>query len=404
MEVQTVLLGNIALLGDGAHAKINRQNKGIMYLTSKNIKNKKIDTENIDYISEDDFEKYFSVSKNSIRNIKKNDILISIIGSIGNTYMCKDEKIGISSSVAIIRPNCEKVNPKYLLYVVSSSEFKNKLTNEKGGSVQGYTNLPLLRSMKISLPTVKCQEKIANILSSFDEKIEKNIGNIITLEEIVNFIYINWFCNFNYPDATGGKNNGVPVDWNNSNVFDNILEVREKNRENNNYPVLSVVKTGEFKTSEDVFTKQVYSNDTSNYKIIKRNQVGYNPARANIGSIAMLTDFDAGLVSPVYVVFEMKETITPTFFYYYMKQPMFIEIIKQHAFGTTRQNFSFEALKMFPMVVPPIRLQREFELIAKPIEQKIAKLKEENSVLAEIRDTLLPKLLSGELPVEGCED
>ena len=138
-------------------------------------------------------------------------------------------------------------------------------------------------------------------------------------------------------------------------------------------------------------------------KIVKKNQVAYNPARANIGSIAMLKDHNAGLVSPIYVVFEMKETITPTYFYYYMKQPMFLEGIKHHAIGTTRQNFPFEAFKMFPMVVPPMDLQLEFEKIAKPIEEKIAKLKEENEVLAEIRDTLLPKLMNGEISLEEGE-
>ena len=52
------------------------------------------------------------------------------------------------------------------------------------------------------------------------------------------------------------------------------------------------------------------------------------------------------------------------------------------------------------MVVPPMELQQQFEVIVKPIEQKIAKLKEENTILAEIRDTLLPKLISGEIPVK----
>ena len=148
----------------------------------------------------------------------------------------------------------------------------------------------------------------------------------------------------------------------------------------------------------------VYSKNTKNYKIVRRNQVAYNPARANIGSIAMLKEYDIGLVSPIYTVFEMKDTITPTFFYYYMKQPIFQKMIKHHAIGTTRQNFPFEAFKMFPMVVPPMELQLKFEEIAKPIEQKIAKLKEENEVLAEIRDTLLHKLMSGELPVEVGEN
>ncbi len=118
----------------------------------------------------------------------------------------------------------------------------------------------------------------------------------------------------------------------------------------------------------------------------------------------MLKEYAIGLVSPIYIVFEMKDTITPTFFYYYMKQPIFQEMIKHHAIGTTRQNFPFEAFKMFPMVVPPMEHQLKFEEIAKPIEQKIAKLKAENEVLAEIRDTLLPKLMSGELPVEVGEE
>ena len=166
---------------------------------------------------------------------------------------------------------------------------------------------------------------------------------------------------------------------------------------------MTIVKEGEFRPSEEVFTKQVYSKSTTNYKIVKKNQVAYNPARANIGSIAMLNDYDEGLVSPIYIVFETKETITPTYFYYYMKQPMFLEGIKHHAIGTTRQNFPFEAFKMFPMVVPPMELQLEFEKIAKPIEEKIAKLKEENEVLAEIRDTLLPKLMNGEIPLEEGE-
>ena len=192
--------------------------------------------------------------------------------------------------------------------------------------------------------------------------------------------------------------------WIYSNVFDQIKEIKIKNKYENNYPVLSVVKEGEFKASEDIFTKQVHSKSTKNYKIVHRNQVVYNPARANIGSIAMLKEYDVGLVSPIYTVFEMKDTITPTFFYYYMKQPLFLKMIKHHAIGTTRQNFPFEAFKMFPMVVPPMELQLKFEEIAKPIERKITKLKEENETLAEIRDTLIPKLMSGELPVEVGEN
>ena len=237
-------------------------------------------------------------------------------------------------------------------------------------------------------------------MSSIDRKIYINNRSKGALENLISIIYYKTLGMYSFSN----DNKKVLDSWFESNVLDNITEVREKNKDEKNYPVLSVVKEGEFKASEDVFTKQVYSKSTKNYKIVRRNQVAYNPSRANIGSIAMLKEYDVGLVSPIYTVFEIKDTITPTFFYYYMKQPIFQEMIKHHAIGTTRQNFPFEAFKMFPMVVPPMELQLKFEEIAKPIEQKIAKLKEENEVLSEIRDTLLPKLMSGELPVEVGEN
>ena len=290
--------------------------------------------------------------------------------------------------------------PKYIYYLLKLIDVKSFA----GGSAVPTLNRNILHQVSImATKDIDKQTKIADILSSFDEKIEKNNEAMQVYQNIIRYIFKNWFIDFNFLDNLGELEDCIPKDWVCSNVFDNIIEVKEKNKENNDYPVLSVVKEGEFKLSDDVFTKQVYSKKTTNYKIVKRNQVAYNPARANIGSIAMLTDFDAGLVSPIYVVFEMKETITPTFFYYYMKQPMFLENIKHHAIGTTRQNFPFEAFKFFDIIVPPMDLQLRFEEIAKPIEQKIAKLKEENAVLAEIRDTLLPKLISGELPVEVGE-
>ena len=279
---------------------------------------------------------------------------------------------------------------------VSQQYFKEELNT----TVQATLNLKSVKKTQIWIPDDKYIEKAVATLSSIDRKIYINNRSKGALENLISIIYYKTLGMYSFSN----DNKKVLDSWFESNVLDNITEVREKNKDEKNYPVLSVVKEGEFKASEDVFTKQVYSKSTKNYKIVRRNQVAYNPARANIGSIAMLKEYDVGLVSPIYTVFEIKDTITPTFFYYYMKQPIFQEMIKHHAIGTTRQNFPFEAFKMFPMVVPPMELQLKFEEIAKPIEQKIAKLKEENEVLSEIRDTLLPKLMSGELPVEVGEN
>lgn len=301
----------------------------------------------------------------------------------------------VNNHAHIVRNN-DNSNLEFLCYWLNNNDVSQYIT----GSAQPKLNQANMNIIPLPDFTKAQQDVFASVIVTYNQKISINEKHLEILSNTIQALYQSWFSDFNYPNATGEKQNDIPVGWTNSNVFDNVTEIREKNKDNHNYPVLSVVKEGEFRPSDDVFKKQVYSKETTNYKIVRRNQVAYNPARANIGSIAMLTDFDIGLVSPVYVVFEMKETITPSFFYYYMKQPMFAEGIKHHAIGTTRQNFPFDAFKMFPMIIPPMELQKRFEEIAKPIEQKIANLKEENAVLAEIRDTLLPKLMSGELPVE----
>lgn len=368
---------------------------GIPMIRVNNFDNGRIELSNIIQVSPEIEEKY------SRTRLQGNEILLTLVGSVGQTALVDEnmKNYNVARAVAVI-PIKSGINRNWVKYYLDSNVPQQYFKEELNTTVQATLNLKSVKKTPIWIPDDKYIEKAVATLTSIDRKIYINNRSKETLENLISTIYYKTLGIYSFSNG----NKKVLDSWFESNVLDNITEVREKNKDEKNYPVLSVVKEGEFKASEDVFTKQVYSKSTKNYKIVRRNQVAYNPARANIGSIAMLKEYDVGLVSPIYTVFEMKDTITSTFFYYYMKQPIFQEMIKHHAIGTTRQNFPFEAFKMFPMVVPPMELQLKFEEMAKPIEQKIAKLKEEKEVLAEIRDTLLPKLMSGEMPVEVGEN
>lgn len=372
--------------------------EGPWKLTAKDIVNGRINFDTARKTTQYEYENFLT---NKSRPIK-NDILLTKDGTLGRVAIVEEDNICINQSVALLRPN-NKILPKYLYYLLQAPKYQQIMFQEAHGSTIKHIYISKVGKMEVEIPSIEVQKQIVDILWNIDKKIDNICDNIKIHESVINNIYCEWFYKHTMLDSNKENSDCQNKDWRYSDVFSNVLESKEKNKEKKDYPVLSVVKEGVFRHSEDVFTKQVYSKSTSNYKIVKKNQVAYNPARANIGSIAMLKEHDVGLVSPIYVVFETKETITPTYFYYYMKQPMFLEGIKHHAIGTTRQNFPFEAFKMFPMVVPPMELQLEFEKIAKPIEEKIAKLKEENEVLAEIRDTLLPKLMNGEIPLEEGE-
>ena len=380
-EVADLTVGYVGTMAD------EYVDEGVPFLRSLNIEPYFINSNDMKYISEN-----FSL-KLKKSQLQKGDVVIVRTGKPGTCAVVPEALDGANcSDLVIVRPYKNIINPFFLSAYINVMA-NNQIYSNLVGAVQQHFNVTSAKKLVLTIPSINEQNKVAQFLKNINKKIFLNDKTASELKKVVVSLFDSYFYKPRY-NANEEKS---------ENVFDNITEIKEKNVEQKNYPVLSVVKEGEFKASEDVFTKQVYSKSTKNYKIVRRNQVAYNPARANIGSIAMLKEYDIGLVSPIYTVFELKDTITPTFFYYYMKQPIFHEMIKHHAIGTTRQNFPFEAFKMFPMVVPPMELQLKFEEIAKPIEQKIAKLKEENEVLAEIRDTLLPKLMSGELPVEVGE-
>lgn len=101
-----IKIEDMCLVGDGAHASIKRCETGVMYLTAKNFNTNVLNLNKVEFISEDDYKKHFCKKTNTVVNIKENDLVFSIIGSIGSPYVVKKGDVfGLSSSVGIIRPD-----------------------------------------------------------------------------------------------------------------------------------------------------------------------------------------------------------------------------------------------------------------------------------------------------------
>lgn len=190
-------IGETCYVTDGAHAKVKRQESGILYLTSKNITNGELKLDKVDWISEVDFNKLFSNTTKSQRLLQTGDVLMGIIGTLGNAYLYKsDDKFGISSSVAILRADPTKLMPEFLYYIVTSEKFKRTVEAYKGGSVQGYTNIATLKSLPIPNVTLSEQKKAVTVLSSLDKKIQLNKQTNQTLEQMAQALFKSWFVDF----------------------------------------------------------------------------------------------------------------------------------------------------------------------------------------------------------------
>ena len=196
-EWKQLTIGDVCYVTDGAHTKVERVDHGVMYLTSKNIGAGELKLDSFDFIQQSDFERLFADTKKSQRKLKTGDVLMGIIGTFGNCYIYKEtDKFGISSSVAILRSNPEVILPEYLYFVISSNSFFQIVEKYKGGSVQGYTNIATIKALPISVPSLETQQKIVKQLIPLNLKITLNRQINQTLEQMAQTLFKSWFVDF----------------------------------------------------------------------------------------------------------------------------------------------------------------------------------------------------------------
>ena len=184
-----------------------------------------------------------------------------------------------------------------------------------------------------------------------------------------------------------------------SEVTTNNRNKIDKSRE---YKVLSAVNTGNLVLSDDYFDKQVYSKDIRKYLNVNKNDFAYNPARINIGSIGLNT-FDYNCcVSPVYVTFSVDKDYID-FFDFYFKSKKFNAEVTLRASGSVRQALNYNDFGMIEIPYPSKEMIDKFNNLYKTIKDRINKNKAKISSLEQLRDTLLPKLMNGEIDLDKVE-
>ena len=201
-----------------------------------------------------------------------------------------------------------------------------------------------LKRLKVTFPTIAEQNKISAFLSIVDKRIETQSRAIEDLKRL-KFAIVEVLYKQDKPTHKIG---------------DVIVQVSNRNRKDNNYSVLSVNnRLGFIEQSEQFEDRMVASYDTSNYKIVKHNDFAYNPARINVGSIARLTSFDCGIVSPMYICFHTKQSLLPEYLEYFFDTRYFFNEMQKRLEGSVRLCLSWEGLCNIPIAVPSIEEQQK---------------------------------------------
>lgn len=140
---------------------------------------------------------------------------------------------------------------------------------------------------------------------------------------------------------------------------DLIEEVSERNRTLQCTDVYSVTNSQGFVPSEDYFNKKVFSKDLSNYKLVRHEMFAYNPSRINVGSIAWLRDMPCVAVSPLYVIFRIKEAdVLPSWIEYFLRSDIGCAQIRGLTSGSVRDSLKYSALERIEMPIAPVEEQQ----------------------------------------------
>ncbi len=236
------------------------------------------------------------------------------------------------------RPCNDTVVKEYHQYCYSSNLMRHEIIRRSSMTTRALTSGPMLKQVKINLPSKNEQEKIAEILMKWDEAIELQEKYIEKLKLKRKSMLQKVF----------------PTDKSNTTIKlgDYLIQCTNRNKANIDN-VKSVSNIRGFIDQKDQFSKEVASEDLSNYKVVKKGNIAYNPSRINVGSIAIYEDENPGIVSPMYVVFSCNG-ISPKYLLLLLESCRGKYEIKSYLSGSVRDSLSFEDLCDISLPIPAI--------------------------------------------------
>ena len=356
--------------------------KGIPFLRSECVTDDGFNTKGLSYISVE-ANKVLERSK-----ITSGDILITITGNVGRIAIYPNElSVGnINQHIARVRISAkEKVDSTFVYYQLKNPAFREYYNGIVTGAAYPQLSLKQIRDTVIVCPSLETQQRISSILSAYDDLIEVNNQRIKLLEETAREFYKEWFVRMRFPGYKKAMFvKGVPEGIGEVKYFKDFIKLNrgfdlpEERIKEGNYPVIA-------STSIKGYHNQ--------YKV--RGPIITTGRSGSLGTVLFVNQDGWPLNTSLYVKdFKGNE---PLYVYYTLKLLDFESFNSGAGVPTLNQNH-LHKLKMW---VADEILQKKFKQMVEPMFQQVEILNQQNTQLRQIRDRLLPRLISGKLEVKS---
>lgn len=378
-----VHLDSICDVRDGTHDSPKYYNYGIPFLTSKNLTENGLDFYNVNYISEEDHKKFSERSK-----VENGDILFGMIGTIGNpTIVNTTINFSIKNMALIKFFKDTKINNFYLLNTIKSKIISNQFSKTANEGVQSFISLRKIRKLLIPLPLKEEQEKIAEILSAWDDGIE-TLEKLIEQKEILK------------------KSLSQKYFQRKNSIFQlkqHKLGELFKNRKETNccdLELLSVCEGLGIVPRSQLKAKDNSNEDKSKYLKVCIGDLAYNTMRMWQGRCGV-SSYE-GIVSPAYTVCIPKNNIDVDYMYYLFKTPHMIHDFWRYSQGIVDDtlNLKFNNFEVIKIWIPDKETQTKIAKLLKSYDEEIQLLNFKLEKLKEQKKGLMQKLLTGQIRVK----
>jgi type I restriction enzyme S subunit len=355
-----------------------------------------VTTRQIDYEVINEPEEFITkegLRRSAARMFKKGSILLALIGQ-GATR----GKVAVLGIDAAINQNClavcvnDSVESSFVYHNLANRYEEIRGLSNSGG--QSSLNAGLVKGIRILLPPAPEQIAIALVGDTWDRGI-RQLSDLIAAK-------LRFKQGLMQQLLTGKRRfPEFRVEWDHVRVGNIASERSERNNGGGSIPVLSCTKYDGLVDSLAYFGKRVFSEDTSNYKVVRKGDFAYATNHIEEGSIGLLTHTEAGLVSPMYTVFRTDGRIVPEFLFRLLKTETYRQVFESFTSASVnrRGSLRWKQFATIPLKLPSVDEQNRIDDVLAVFDREIDLLRRELDALKTQKKGLMQKLLTGHVRV-----
>lgn len=371
---------------------------------------------NSNFVSETSIEKYTGQSSSKFEN---GDILFSRITpclenrKIARAILKSSDKGFGSTEFFVFRGKKDVTRTDFIHYLVSSDIVVLPAINSMtGASGRQRADKDFVSKIKIKIPDLETQEKIADILSTYDKLIENNNKRIKILEEIAEEIYKEWFVRMRFPGHEKAIfEKGIPKGWEVVKVRDLAKKIESGKRPKANYSeehmvvslgAADIKSLGEYEDSKEYLIPYSFFKEMRRGKVEDKDIAIYKDG-AYTGKTTMFRDgfpYSNIAVNEHVFLVQCKDPKLQNYLLFTLKQKSYFDLIQALSMTSAQPGLNQNKLKNIKIQIPTNDLVEEFHILTESLLKQIFNLAKQNQNLKKQRDLLLPRLMNGTIQVK----